>query len=84
MAAIQVEQSTIDMLRQTPIDASKPNMAQMADATSKIMPIMTRMAEISNMHGTAIQRDKYFAPKAKNKIATHMSRSGNSGGSNLT
>ena len=32
----------------------------------------------------AIQRDKYFAPKAKNEIATHMSRSGNSGGSNLT
>ena len=54
MAAIQVEQSTIEMMRQMPIDAKSSNVAQMADAMSKIMPIITRMAEISNMHGTAI------------------------------
>ena len=54
MATPQVDQSAIDMLKHTPVDTSTPNTRQLADAISKIMPIMTRVAEIVNMHGTVI------------------------------
>ena len=54
MAAIQIDPPAIEMIRQMPIDASNPNVLPLADAMSKIMPIITRIAEISNLHSAAL------------------------------
>ena len=54
MAMPMMDQISIDMLNSTTVNIVNPDVRQLADVISKVIPIVSRVAEISNVHGTAM------------------------------